>query len=129
MEKAKAMLLPLTATTLGYYILLSLLLQIGEIGIGAIILLVAIPLICLLFSIAYGINHSFNILYAILSAVLFIPSMFIIGIMPMWIFVIMDGDYYNIVRGYENSESVFYGSNAYPLTYWFVYGVIHNAIE
>jgi len=41
---------------------------------------------------------------------------------------VMDGDYYNIVRGYENSESVFYGSNAYPLTYWFVYEVIHNAI-
>ena len=258
MEKSKAMLPSLTAITLGYYFFLSILLLIGGIGIGVIILLVAIPLICLFFSIAYGINHSFNILYAILAAVLFAPSMLIIGIMPMWIFVIgygivalignaigmlfhkrnvriksmaktgrylliailgsyivavivsavlmaqmkqiiynstaygvtikelridftsnmatrvyydfygeqrelkenpiskareiqikavctislfpiwqkyyhnpwvMDGDYYNIVRGYENNESVFYGRNAYPLTYWFVYGVIHNTID
>jgi len=262
MGKAKAMLTPLTATALGYYISISLLLLIGEPGIGAIILLVVNPFICLAFSIVYGINHSINILYAlnyaILAAALFIPSMLIVGIMPMWHFAIgygmvalggnaigmklhkrnvriksmakagrylliailgsyivavlisavmmtkmkqitynstaygvtikqlridfasntatriyndfygeqrehkenpisnskkmqikavctvsllpiwqkyyhnpwvMDGDYYNIVRGYENSERVFYGSNAYPLTYWFVYKAIHNTID
>jgi len=258
MEKSKAMLPSLTAIALSYYVLLSLLLLIGEMGIGSIILFVVFPLICLAFSIAYGINHSISILYVILVAVLATPSMLIIGMMPMWIFVIgygvvalignaigmkfnkrnvriksmsktgrymliailgsyivaviisavmmaqmkqitynsteygaaikelridfgsntatriyydfygepreikenpisnskkvqiktvctfsvfpiwqkyynnpwvMDGDYYNIVRGYENSESVFYGSNAYPLTYWFVYEVIHNAID
>ena len=42
---------------------------------------------------------------------------------------IMDGDQYSIVRRYENSESVIYGSNAYPLTYRFVYKAIYNAIE
>ena len=258
MGKIKAMLPSLTMVAISYYVLLSLLLLIGEMEVGSIILFLAIPLICLGFSIAYGINHSFSILYAILASVLFIPSMLIIGIMPMWIFVIgygivalignaigmrfhkrnvrikgmakvgrylliivlgsyivavivsavmmaqmkqitynstaygvtikevkidfaastamrnyydfygehkeqkenpinglkkiqikaactfslfpiwqeyyhnpwvMDGDYYNIVRGYESGESVFYGSNAYPLTYWFVYGAIHNAIE
>ena len=33
---------------------------------------------------------------------------------------ICDGDQYLIVRKYENGESVTYGSNAYPLTYWLV---------
>ncbi|MDR1588617.1 MAG: hypothetical protein LBS51_00285 [Oscillospiraceae bacterium] len=257
-ERAKAMLPPLTVITLSYYIFLSLLLLIGEIGVGIIILFVVIPLICLAFSIAYGINNSINIFYVILAAVLFSPSMLIIAITPMWIFVIgygivalignaigmiyynrnvriksmtkvgrylliavlgsyvvaviisavmmaqmkqitynstaygvtikevkidflsstairnyydfygeqsehkenaisnakimqiktvctisllpiwqrdyhnpwvMDGDQYNIVCGYKNGERSFYGSNAYPLPYWLVYGVIHNAIE
>lgn len=42
---------------------------------------------------------------------------------------IMDGDQYNIARSYEERESVIYGSNAYPLTYWFVLQAIDNAFK
>ena len=47
MGKIKAMLPPLTMVTISYYVLLSLLLRIGEMEVGSIILLVAIPLCCL----------------------------------------------------------------------------------
>ena len=42
---------------------------------------------------------------------------------------IMDGDQYNIARSYKESENVIYGSNAYPLTYWFVLQAIDNAFK
>ena len=41
---------------------------------------------------------------------------------------IMDGDYYNIIRGYQNHESIVNGSNAYPLTYKPVMRAIKNAV-
>lgn len=43
--------------------------------------------------------------------------------------LIMDGDKYNIVRSYKERENVIYGSNAYPLTYWFVLWAIGNAFK
>ncbi|WFA07808.1 hypothetical protein [Tissierella sp. Yu-01] len=42
---------------------------------------------------------------------------------------IMDGDQYNIARSYKENENVIYGSNAYPLTYWFVLWAIENAFK
>ncbi|MGL5435616.1 MAG: hypothetical protein ACRDBO_09515 [Lachnospiraceae bacterium] len=257
MKKVKEMLPFLTAIAISYFIFLSLLLLIGEMESGCIIMFIVNPLLCLAFSIAYGINNSLNVLYAVLVAILFAPSMLIFT-GPMWGFVIgygivalvgnaigmifykhniriksigkigryliravigsyiiavivsaimitqmnqitysstaygvtikevsidfasntatrsyydyygelvdftenpissskkmqiktvcaislipiwqeyyhnpwvLDGDNYYITKGYESSESVFYGSNAYPLTHWFVYWIIHGAIE
>ena len=88
MRKLKVMSPSLIAIILISYILLSLLLLIGEMGIGSTILFAIIPLVCLAFSIAYGINNSLNLFYAVLVSVIFVPSMLIIGLMPMWIFVI-----------------------------------------
>ena len=39
---------------------------------------------------------------------------------------IMDGDQYSIHRVYEKNESAIYGSNAYPVTYPFVFYVINK---
>lgn len=257
MRKIKEMLPFLTVIMISYYLLPLL---INEINTGFFILFVVIPLICFISSIIYGINYSLNVLFIVCTAVLFIPSMLIIGILPIWGFVIgygivalignaigmiffkrnvriknlekysrylmitvvgsyivaaiasvimmnqmtqviynsteygsiwkqisidfenntawqiiyefngdgeikehrenplsdaakmkikavcafslfplwqksfdnpwvMDGDQYNIVRNYKNGNSVIYGSNAYPLTYWLVYRVIYNSIE
>lgn len=65
MTKVKEMLPFLIATAISYFVLLSLLLLIGEVESGNIIIFFVIPLLCLLFSIAYGINNSLNILYAV----------------------------------------------------------------
>ncbi|WMJ77528.1 MULTISPECIES: hypothetical protein [unclassified Sedimentibacter] len=56
------------------------------------------------------------------------------SLLPLWRknyfnLLIMDGDQYNIVRSYKESENVIYGSNAYPLTYWFVLQAIDNTLK
>ncbi len=60
-----------------------------------------------------------------------IKSVCSFSLLPLWRKnyynpLIMDGDHYNIARSYKESESVIYGSNAYPLTYWFVLQAIDN---
>jgi len=40
-----------------------------------------------------------------------------------------DGDQYHMVRSYEKGESVIYGSNAYPITYVFVFDAINNVFD
>lgn len=46
-------------------------------GMGMLILLIVMPLICFVCSFLYGIKNSFQPLFSILLAVLFIPSLFI----------------------------------------------------
>ena len=63
-----------------------------------------------------------------------IKSVCSLSLFPLWQKIyynpyIMDGDQYNIVRAYNNSESVVFGSNAYPLTYRLVMMVIENAVK
>lgn len=256
MQKAKAMMPFLTALVVGAYSLLSL--ALGMDDAGFVVLFFAIPLFCLLVSILYGMNYSFDPFFAILATVLFLPFIFMLSSAPIWIFIIgygitifigtaigrifcnhsikirhiekigqrfmqavlgccivivavsaimisqmkqityksiayglpvkevridfasntatrryydsngepsgitenplnrrkevqiktvcafsllpiwpkryynpwvMDGDCYNIVRSYENSESTFCASNAYPPTYWFVYEAIDDAVQ
>ena len=67
MKKIKTML-PFLAVIALSYCFLPLLIK-GR-GTQIIVLLVAIPLACLVISIAYGINNSLNILYPIFVAIL-----------------------------------------------------------
>lgn len=55
-------------------------------GSGMFVLLFAIPLICLICSVTYSFLNSFNIYLIILSAVLFIPSIFIYYNYSAWIY-------------------------------------------
>lgn len=46
-------------------------------GMGMLILLIFMPLICFVCSFLFGLKHSFQPLFSILLSVLFIPSIFI----------------------------------------------------
>ena len=46
-------------------------------GMGMLILLIIVPLICFVCSFLYGIKNHFHLLFSILLTVLFIPSVFI----------------------------------------------------
>ena len=76
------MLLFLAVIALSYYLLLSL---IKNSVTAIIILFVVIPLFCLVLSIIYGLNNPLSISYIVLVAILFIPSVFVIFYLPVWI--------------------------------------------
>lgn len=84
MTKIKAMLPFLTVIILDFY--LSPLL-INDTGTAMMLLLVTVPLICFVCSIIYGVINSFNVLYAILVAILFVPSIFIFYNTTAWVYI------------------------------------------
>ena len=57
-------------------------------GSGIYILLLINPLICFVVSILYGIKHSFHWLYAILVAILFVPTIFLYFNSSAWVYSI-----------------------------------------
>ena len=74
MSKLKSMLPFLCMIAFSYYVLPILIKDTGSV---MLILLVVIPFICFLSSLLYGILKPFSILYPLLVAVLFLPSIFI----------------------------------------------------
>jgi hypothetical protein len=85
MKKTKNMLPYLIIIILDYYLLPSL---IKDTGTAMMMLLVVIPLICFVCSIVYGIKNSFNPFYALIVAILFVPSIFIFYNSTAWIYVL-----------------------------------------
>jgi hypothetical protein len=73
-ERIKIMLPFLLVIISAFYLLPPL---IGGTGAGMLILLIVIPVICFVCSLSFGIKHSFNIVYVILVALLFIPTIYI----------------------------------------------------
>jgi glucan phosphoethanolaminetransferase (alkaline phosphatase superfamily) len=61
---------------------------IKDTGSAMAILLFAIPLICFITAIIFGIKHSFQWLYPIIIALLFIPTIFIFYNTTAWIYII-----------------------------------------
>ncbi|MEG0230236.1 MAG: hypothetical protein RR640_06495, partial [Oscillospiraceae bacterium] len=55
------------------------------------IMLIGIPIICLVTSIAFGAKNSFNVIYCILVMLLFIPSIFIFYNDTAWVYALEYG--------------------------------------
>lgn len=85
MEKTKKMLPYLTIIILDFYLLP---LFINDTGTAIMMMLVVIPLICFICSGVYGIKNSFNLFYALIVAILFVPSIFIFYNSTAWVYVL-----------------------------------------
>ena len=82
MKKLKSMLPYLLVIVLDFYLLPFL---IKDTGSAMMMLLVVVPLICFVCSLSYGINNSFNWLYAMIVAVLFAPTILIFYNSSAWV--------------------------------------------
>ena len=85
MSKIKVMV-PYLLIVIAAYYLLPLLIQ--DTGAGMLILIIAIPLICLVASMLYGAKNSFNLMFALIVAILFIPSLFIFYNSSTWVYTV-----------------------------------------
>lgn len=85
MQKARKMLLYLIVIVMDFYLLP---LIIMDTGMAMVTLLVLVPLICFICSVSYGINHSFDLLYPVIVAVIFMPSIFIYYNSSAWVYII-----------------------------------------
>ncbi len=74
MKKIKEMLPYLIVNVIAFYFIPII---IKDTGTAMVVMLILLPLICLLTSLIYGMKNSFNILYVILVALLFAPTIFI----------------------------------------------------
>lgn len=61
---------------------------IKDTGSGMFILLIVIPLITLITSIIYGLRNTFDFIYPLLVAILFIPTLFIYYNISAWVYII-----------------------------------------
>ena len=61
---------------------------IKDTGSGMFILLIVIPLITLITSLIYGLRNTFDFIYPLLVAILFIPTLFIYYNTSAWIYII-----------------------------------------
>ena len=88
MEKTKKMLPYLIIIILDFYLLPLL---IKDTGTAMMMMLIVIPLICFVCSGVYGIRNSFNLFYALIVAILFVPSIFIFYNSTAWVYVLEYG--------------------------------------
>lgn len=79
-------MLPYLCLDLAAFYLLPLFIQ--NTGSAIVILLAAIPLICFLCSVFYGIKNGFHWQYAVAVAVSFIPSVFLFYNSSAWIYTL-----------------------------------------
>lgn len=61
---------------------------IKDTGSGMFILLIIIPLITLITSIIYGFRNTFDFIYPLIVAILFIPTLFIYYNISAWVYII-----------------------------------------
>lgn len=85
MKTIKNMWIYLLVIIMDYYLLP---LFIRDTGSAIIILLIMIPVICFICSVFYGVNNSFHWQYAVLTAILFIPGIFIYYNSSAWVYII-----------------------------------------
>lgn len=88
MEKIKGVL-PYVGIVLAGYYLLPLLIK--DTGAAMTMLLVVIPAIIIISAIIFGAKHGFNIIFPLVAAVLFLPSVFIFYNASAWIYTIIYG--------------------------------------
>ncbi len=85
MGEIKKMLSYLLICVIAFYILPLL----GEdTGSFILILLLAIPLVCFIASLSYGIKNGFNIIFPLIVGILFIPTIFIYYNSSAWIYIV-----------------------------------------
>lgn len=73
---------------IAYYLLPFL---IRDTGSGMAILLVIIPIVCAISSFIHGTKSGFDVVFALLAGVLFIPSIFIYYNSSAWVYTIIYG--------------------------------------
>ncbi len=83
--KLKAMLPYLTLNALAFY-LLPLLMQ--NTGIAILIMLIVIPIISFLSSLVFGMKNGLSLFYPIITAILFIPTIFIFYNYTAWVYIL-----------------------------------------
>lgn len=83
MEKWKKALPYYGAMLLNFYLLPN---GIADTGSGMLILLAAMPALCVAISVLYGIKHGFHIEYAFIVAALFLPSICIFYNSSAWVY-------------------------------------------
>lgn len=88
MERTKKALPFYAVMILNFYLIPSF---IADTVSGIIILLIVMPAICLIVSIIYGIKEGVHLIYAVITAVLFIPSIFIFYNSSAWVYSIIYG--------------------------------------
>ncbi len=74
MKNFKEMLPYLIINIIAFYLMPII---IKDTGTAMGVMLILLPLICFITSLIYGIKHSFNIIYPIIVALLFAPTIFI----------------------------------------------------
>ena len=79
-------MMPYLIIIIAAFYLFPLLIQ--DTGAGMLILLVAIPLVCLVTSVLYGVKNAFNVMFSIFVAILFIPSLFTFYNSSAWVYII-----------------------------------------
>ena len=84
MKKLKDMIPYLTVIILDFYLLPFL---IKDTGSAMLMLLIVVPLICFVCSVVYGAKNSFYLVYAIIVAILFIPTILIFYNSTAWIYI------------------------------------------
>jgi len=62
--------------------------RITDTGSGMAILLIVIPLIALITSLIYGLRNTFDFIYPLVVAIMFIPTLFIYYNASAWIYII-----------------------------------------
>lgn len=82
-------MLPYLAVNTGIFFLLPIFMQ--DTGSGMLVMLVGIPAICFVTAIWYGVKNSFQWLYPLLVAFLFMPSIFIFLNYTAWPYTIVYG--------------------------------------
>lgn len=61
---------------------------IKDTGSGMTILLIVIPLITLITSLIYGLRNTFDFIYPLVIAILFVPTLFIYYNISAWVYII-----------------------------------------
>ncbi|PNT90243.1 hypothetical protein [Clostridium thermosuccinogenes] len=85
MYKFKNMLAYLLVCAVAFYILP---LSGKDTGSFMLILLIAIPLVCFITSLIYGIKNRFNLIFPVIVGVIFIPTIFIYYNRSAWVYII-----------------------------------------
>ena len=85
MEKLKKNWIYYLIILIAFYLLPML---IKDTGSGMTILLIVIPLITLITSLIYGLRNTFDFIYPLVIAILFVPTLFIYYNTSAWVYII-----------------------------------------
>lgn len=88
MEQFKKSLPFYIAMLLNFYLLP---LFIADTGSAMVVLLVLIPAVCFAISVVYGLKNGFRLEYPVITAVLFIPAVFIYYNSSAWVYIVAYG--------------------------------------
>jgi len=57
-------------------------------GMAMLVLLIAVPLVCFVCGLLFGIKNGFSLIFSLVIAILFIPALFIFYNATAWVYVI-----------------------------------------